>query len=184
MFPKTVFAEVGAFDERLTRNQDNEFNARLIRNGRKIAFDPEIRITYRNQGTLKGLLRQAFHTGMWNVFTCALHPYVFRARHFVPGAFAVYLCVLPFIGPFPASYRMIACVPIVVYVGIVAKASSSGSATLGIVVRTAVTFFLYHVVYGLGTLAGILLFATGRWRARLGKPLVSNPPKFMASSRG
>ena len=63
-FRREIFQKAGFFDERLTRNQDNEFNARLIRAGYKIAFDPKIKIQYRNQASLSGLLFQAYYTGM------------------------------------------------------------------------------------------------------------------------
>ena len=93
-FHRALFKEVGLFDERLTRNQDNELNARILQAGYRIAFDPGISIHYRNQPDLKGRVRQAYFTGMWNVYTLLLHPYTWKWRRFVPMAFVSYLAIL------------------------------------------------------------------------------------------
>jgi hypothetical protein len=56
----------------------------------------------------------------------------------------------------------------------VTKASFVGKFTVGVKTRTAITFFLYHFVYGIGILSGLAMLVTGRWRSMLGKPLVKN----------
>lgn len=90
-YPKATFERYGVFDERLVRNQDYEFNARLRAAGGKVWLDPTIVAEYFNQGTLLGLLRQALVTGRWNVFTWYVAPYSLRPRHLVPGVFVAAL---------------------------------------------------------------------------------------------
>ena len=41
-FKRDLFNRIGWFDEDLTRNQDDEFNARIIKNGGKIYIIPEL----------------------------------------------------------------------------------------------------------------------------------------------
>lgn len=170
-FWRTVLDEVGMYDERLTRNQDNELNARLIRAGYTIVFDPGIRIGYRNQANLKGLVRQAFLTSMWNVYTLRLHPYTWKWRRFVPMAFVAYLAVLA--AAASANMRGTACLalPLGLYAVLVAACSLGGGEAAAGRLRIAATFVSYHLSYGAGSIIGVVNVLTGRWRDDLGRPL-------------
>lgn len=172
-FRRSIFAEVGDFDPRLTRNQDNELNARIRRAGYKIAFDPRIQIYYKNQANLSGLCHQAFFTGMWNVFTLWLLPHSFQWRRFVPAIFAIYLVLLPFSVFFPVLATAFCTAPFLAYWAIAVFVSMSHDSALAENVRTMVTFFVYHATYGLGTVFGGFNLVTGRWRRYLGRPLKS-----------
>lgn len=169
-FRKEIFEKVGLFDERLTRNQDNEFNDRLRRAGYKIAFDPAIKIFYKNQATLAGLLHQAYYTGMWNIYTLVLHLYTFKWRRFVPAVFVAYLLSLPAIAPF-APWGGYYLLPAVLYLVLNLTISLGAEQSVAARARIAATFFSYHLAYGLGTWLGVINVITGRWRDHLGKPL-------------
>jgi glycosyltransferase involved in cell wall biosynthesis len=169
-FRREVFGKVGFYDERLTRNQDNEFNDRLRKAGYKIAFDPAIEIFYKNQATLKGLVGQGFYTGMWNIYTLKLFPYTFKWRRFIPVAFVLYLLSIPFAclaAPFFKFYIF----PAAAYVFVNLAVSFTRPHGLAVKVRTAVTFLSYHLAYGTGTLSGAVNLVTGKWLNHLGKPL-------------
>src|SRR5882724_11065510 len=49
---KSTFDRVGYFDEELVRNQDDEHNLRIVRNGGKIYQSPRIQSWYRVRGSL------------------------------------------------------------------------------------------------------------------------------------
>jgi len=168
-FRREIFQKAGFFDERLTRNQDNEFNARLIRAGYKIAFDPKIKIQYRNQASLSGLLFQAYYTGMWNVYTLRLCPYTFRWRRFIPPLFVLYLLLLPV----AVKLGVIALLPLLLYLFLTVIFSASDNYPVPVKIRIAATFISYHLAYGAGTLCGGLFLLTGRWKSYLYKPLKS-----------
>ncbi|MGR3303153.1 MAG: glycosyltransferase family 2 protein [Candidatus Scalindua sp.] len=92
-WPRRVFEEVGLFDERLVRNQDIEFNARIRKAGGKIYLTPEIKSFYHCRSTLKGLWKQNFENGKWGVYTKKIAPYCLSWRHFIPLLFVVSLIV-------------------------------------------------------------------------------------------
>ena len=169
-FHKEIFSKVGLFDERLTRNQDNEFNDRLCGAGYKIAFDPTIEIYYKNQATLKGLIRQGFYTSMWNVYTLILCPYTFKWRRFVPAAFAIYILLAPLILFFTSFDRAYFSVFLIYLVLNLAVSLTRGYA-FSVRVRIAVTFISYHLAYGFGAILGVFNVTTGKWKTQLGKPL-------------
>lgn len=170
-FRREIFDKVGFFDERLTRNEDNEFNDRLRRGGYRIAFDPAIKIYYKNQATLAGLLHQSFYTGLWNIYALALHPYTFKWRRFVPAVFVAYLLALPFayvLLPGPGVYFF----PGLLYLFLNLAVSVTRPYPLAVRLRIAATFGSYHSAYGLGTFAGMISVASGFWKRHLGAPLV------------
>jgi glycosyltransferase involved in cell wall biosynthesis len=53
-FRRELFDAIGMFDEDLLRNQDDEFNARIIRSGRSVYLIPDLVITYFARGEVAG----------------------------------------------------------------------------------------------------------------------------------
>lgn len=171
-FRRSLFGELGGFDERLTRNQDNEFNSRIIHSGGRIAFDPGIRVIYKNQATLSGLIRQAYHTGMWNVYTLRLHPYTFALRRFVPAGFVAFLACAPFTA-LVSGWGRGSLLVLALYALACLVASGRGRRFGTPDLKTAAAFACYHGAYGLGEWAGLWNLMTNRWLAQLGRPLAS-----------
>lgn len=170
LYRKKIFNEIGLFDERLTRNQDNELNARLRRHGYKIIFNPAIEIYYKNQPTLLGLIRQGFFTGMWNIYTLTLHPYTFKWRRFIPSLFVSYLLSLPIVFLLTKLGHLY-LLPAAAYTLINLAISLTRRHRLAVKARISLTFLGYHAAYGSGTLFGLMNILTGRWKNYLGMPL-------------
>lgn len=173
-FRRDIFEKVGYFDERLTRNQDNEFNSRLLSHGYKIAFDPNIKIHYKNKATLSGLMHQGFFTGMWNVYALVLCPYTLKVRRFVPAVFFLYLLFLMVVLWAKFSYWQLSLLPLLTYLTANAIASFQGSHSIWVIFRNFLTFFGYHLSYGSGSWYGVICIATGKWRGHIGVPLIKN----------
>lgn len=94
-FRRELFDRVGLYDERLTRNQDNELNYRIRKNGGKIYLDTSIHIDYYTRDTLPSLMRMGFLNGAWNVVTMALCPGSMGLRHFIPLLFTLFVVCVP-----------------------------------------------------------------------------------------
>lgn len=171
-FRRSLFDKLGGFDERLTRNQDNEFNSRIIHSGGRIAFDPGIRVIYKNQASLRGLVRQAYHTGMWNVYTLRLHPHTFALRRFIPAGFVAFLACTPF-ATLVRGWGQGAFLIVGLYVLACLIASGRGRRFGAPDMKTAATFACYHASYGLGEWVGLWNLITNRWLAQLGQPLAA-----------
>ena len=92
-YRKKVFDDVGQYNEKLVRTEDNEMHYRMKKAGYKFFFNPEI-VSYRfNRSNLKGLLRQKFLNGYWVGLTHAIEPMAFSIFYLVP-AMLVYAFVL------------------------------------------------------------------------------------------
>ncbi|HIU16583.1 MAG TPA: glycosyltransferase family 2 protein [Candidatus Ventricola intestinavium] len=93
-FRRELFDRIGGFDERMTRNQDNELNFRIRKNGGKIYLNHNIRVLYYCRDTLRGIMKMGYMNGRWNVITMTLVPGSMGVRHFVPLAFVLSTLVL------------------------------------------------------------------------------------------
>ena len=94
-FRRDLFDRIGFYDERLTRNQDNELNYRIRKNGGKIYMNENIRCTYYCRSSLAALMRNGYQNGHWNVVTMYLCPGSMGLRHFAPLAFVLATIGLP-----------------------------------------------------------------------------------------
>ena len=88
-FKRELFERIGGFDERMTRNQDNELNFRIRKNGGKIYLNHNIRVQYYCRDTMRGIMKMGYMNGKWNVITMTLVPGSMGVRHFVPLAFVL-----------------------------------------------------------------------------------------------
>lgn len=149
---KSVFEKFGVFDERLTRNQDIEHNARIRKNGGRVFLTTEIKSYYYCRSSLKDLWAWNFRTGFWNIKTIRISPSSLSVRHFIPLFFVIGLLttwIIPWL-----------------WFGIVISyLSCSLFFSLRIALANGVTyifimplvFLTLHLSYGFGLLAGIFL---------------------------
>lgn len=86
---RDVFDRYGLYDVRLVRNQDIELNKRIINGGGKIYIVPDTYCTYLARETFKGLAKNNYGNGKWNILT-VYYTNDFRSlsiRHFIPLTF-------------------------------------------------------------------------------------------------
>ena len=162
-FRRELFEQIGLYDERLVRNQDYELNRRLLKNGGRIWLNPAIQITYYNQNSLSGLLKQAFVTGQWNVWMWFVAPHAFAYRHAVPLAFVAALLGVIFCFLFSSGFARYVLASMLIPYGLMALAASLQQALrhgIWTLPLLPFLFLAYHATYGLGGLCGIWKLAT------------------------
>lgn len=163
-YRQEVFERIGWFDERLVRNQDYEFNRRLLHAGGLIWRNPAIWVFYHNQGTLLGLLHQALFTGKYNPWMWYLAPYSFASRHAIPGFFVLGLMVILGLTAITVyAWAALAFIIISYYsLAIVASWQQARRHGFWMLPLLPFLFFAYHVAYGIGILWGTLLLIIRR----------------------
>lgn len=164
MWPKTVFARVGLFDEELVRNQDDEFNYRLRKAGGRIVLNPAMRSWYQNRTDVAHLLRQYYQYGQWKVRVLQKHPRQMSWRHFVPPTFVAGMLGLGAAATVsPVGAWLLRAVSSVYLAGVL-LAALSASRHRGVrgVLATGLAFICLHGSWGAGFLNGLMIFA-GRW---------------------
>ncbi len=162
-WPRKTFKDVGLFDERLIRNQDIEFNARIRKNGGLIYLTPEIRSYYHCRDSIKKLWKQNFENGKWVVYTKVIAPYTLSWRHFAPFVFVTSLISSAILCPF----SIYAAVAFLFIAGSYSMANLFFSFRLACkngfryLLTLPVVFTTLHFSYGLGSIRGLLTLK--RW---------------------
>lgn len=149
---REVFDKYGYFNEKLVRNQDIEFNARIRKMGGKIFLTPEITATYYVRNNLWNLFKQNFRNGFWNIKTIKINQQALSIRHFVPLFFVLSLLFSYFV------------MPILWYMTIISYIIYFLYFSFKIAVKNGIKYFfisplifiVLHISYGFGMLFGIL----------------------------
>jgi len=158
IYKKEVFDKIGKFDEDLVRNQDDELNFRLTKNGYKILYNPEIKSEYYVRGSIKKLYKQYYQYGYWKVYVNLKHKTVTTIRQLVPLFFVLSLLLGILISLFfPLFWYLLllgVCFYTVMALVFGYKASEDRSETF----KIARVFPVLHFSYGFGYLIGIFHF--------------------------
>lgn len=164
---REVFERIGAFDEELVRDQDDEFNYRLRAQGGRILLSPRIKSVYTTRGTPSSLWRQYLQYGYWKVRVMQKHPRQMRPRQLVPPLFVAALLLSLLAAPFSAAGRWVFAVVAGSYcvANMTASVLSARHGQWRLLPLLPVTFATLHFAYGLGFLTGLVRFA-GRWGDR------------------
>lgn len=165
---KETLLELGLYDESLVRNQDDELNLRLIRQGGKIWQDPDIKSWYTPRGDLKSLFKQYFQYGFWKVPVLRKHKRPGSWRHLAPVAFVGGNVLMPAawasrMGTASELVGMAWLCAIGAYALIIGFASVQAARRNGwdLLPLLPAAFATFHVSYGLGMMTGLLR----RWPA-------------------
>ncbi len=174
-YRRSIFEQVGYYDERLVRNQDIELNSRIRKAGGKIVISPEIKLNYYNRATYSGLWQQSFNNGLWNPYTIWLVGSGLYLRHFVPMFFVLGLVTFIIGAFFWWFFKWILLGYILFYLSTATVFSiRSARRTKTSAILVLWSFVVLHVAYGLGSLWAVITIPfkfPNRHKRTIGKPL-------------
>lgn len=163
-FRREVFTKYGGYDERLVRNQDNEMNYRIRKNGGKIYLSDDIHLSYYCRDSIKGISDMAKKNGMWNVITMKLCPGAMGIRHFIPLLFVLSIIGLSLLGLISKYLWWLLGLEIILYVIIDFLFSVKQSKSIKEFFILIILFPIFHISYGFGSLVGIIKLASKKYR--------------------
>ncbi len=99
-FRKSLWTDLGGFDEALLTNEDYDFNYRARRSGKQVLLDKSGHCDYFARTTLKALAEQYLRYGGWKAKMIRRQPGSIRLRHLVAPVFVMSLLVLALAGLF------------------------------------------------------------------------------------
>ncbi|HWC75459.1 MAG TPA: glycosyltransferase family 2 protein [Gemmatimonadales bacterium] len=166
-FRREVFDRAGLFDEELVRNEDEEFNLRLIKFGGRILLLPEVVSYYYARRRLRDLARMYYQYGYYKPLVAKKADGVMTVRQLVPAVFVAVLVGTTVLAP------------VLPLLGVAASVAAAYLATLTVCVLGSVrkhgwrcalalasVFPVVHFSYGIGSLRGAFDHLLQRRRAR------------------
>lgn len=158
LYSKAIFDKVGFYNEKLIRNHDMELSSRIKAANYQIWMDPHYTCTYFARETFKGLAKNNYGNGYWNLKTLAITRKFnsLSLRHYIPMLFILSI-VLPILAGAIMSYLP------AVFLGI-GIALMHASTLFWVALRSKqdskimvwITFLVLHYSYGVGSIVGLL----------------------------
>lgn len=164
IFKKQPLLDLGGYDTKLERNQDNDMNQRLLDAGFKLYCTAKTKCYYRPPADLNALFRYAFRSGFWNAKSVLVHARSMRLHHMVPFLFTLGIigCILfgvPEVIMFRTKYLLSLLAFVValhLMVGLVFAGRSLKYENDGRKIMLPFIFFAFHFTYGWGSLLGFV----------------------------
>jgi glycosyltransferase involved in cell wall biosynthesis len=159
-FHRSIFDRIGYFDEQLLRNQDDEFNGRIIKNGGKIVLIPSLEIKYFARENYKKLWRMFYQYGLFKPLVNIKLGAPATLRQFAPPAMVLGLTIPLVLGIFFPFFLALWLCALTLYASMVVAVSVHLAITNGIALYPYLLwcFPVIHFAYGTGYLSGIFKF--------------------------
>lgn len=161
-YPREIFDQVGYYDEQLVRNQDDELNERIIKNGGKMYLIPSLRIKYFARENFIKVYRMMFQYGYFGPLVSVKLKTKRRLRKYIPSVFVLTLVLPTLLGLILPVFFLFSLVPFLLYLMLGIYFTVKDSAKANKVALAPLVFWscmVSHFGYGLGYLKGIIDFS-------------------------
>lgn len=157
-YRRDVFERIGLFDEELVRNQDDEFNHRLIGHGGRILIVPDVVSDYFARASLGKLALMYYQYGYFKPLVARKLGRVATLRQLAPPAFVLLVALGLLAAPFSGVAALLLAGVVALYLAVILATS------VRVVLRSSVSlvpplvaaFPIMHFAYGVGFLRGAL----------------------------
>jgi len=164
-FHRELFDRIGYFDEELIRNQDDEFNGRIIKNGGKIYLLPHLVIDYYARDSVRKVYKMFYQYGLFKPLVNRKLGSPATVRQFFPLLFVLGLLLGPLTGFISKWFLVAYGAVIVLYFALATYFSMKDSRSMKQILLQNWVYFMVHFAYGWGYLNGI-------WKLVTNKPFV------------
>ena len=159
-FKKSLWQELGGFNEELLANEDYDFNYRVRQSGYLVLLDRSGHCDYFARTTLGDVARQYWRYGGWKAQMVKLHPRSIKIRHTVAPLFLLSVAALVVAGFFwPWAWGALA-LELGFYFGMALASgwniSRREHGGLAMVLLMPVVFFTIHATWGTSFLGGLI----------------------------
>ncbi len=158
-YKRTLIQKIGLFDENLLANEDYELNTRILKNGGRILFDPNIQTKYIARENLNALWKQYFNYGYWKFRMLQKYPESLRWRQAIPPLFVISILMGSIIAVFIRIFRFILLIELLFYFGLLILSSIrivKNEKNPGLLIGVPIAILTMHFGWGLGFLKSTL----------------------------
>jgi hypothetical protein len=156
-YRREIFDRIGWFDEELIRNQDDEFNFRLISRGGRVLLTPEVRCRYFARGSFRQLARMYYQYGYFKPLVARKVRRVMTVRQLIPALLVACLSTSLALALWVPAARYLFALVAGSYALLVLVCATAAIREHGFRCAAALTavFPILHFSYGSGFLRGI-----------------------------
>jgi glycosyltransferase involved in cell wall biosynthesis len=174
VFRKAALLKVGAYNEQLVRNQDNDMNHRLRAAGHKLYLTSKTYATYIARPDVSSLWTYAYRSGKWNAYTLGINASCMGLRHFAAFVFVSSIVMLSSLALLAQSTHHAASIPLTLLgfvlsihllFGLLAGAHTCIQERSIAALLLPFIILGFHLAYGFGTLAGSVSLLSGTYSA-------------------
>lgn len=157
-FKREVFDKVGLYDNELIRNQDDELNGRIIKNGGKIYLIPSIVTKYYARDKISKVRKMFYQYGLYKPLVNKKLGAPATVRQFFPLAFVLGLFIGAGLSCVSIIVALLYATVLVLYLFLACSFTVKSivkTGRWGLVLYQPFIYFTIHVSYGWGYLIGI-----------------------------
>lgn len=159
-FHRSIFNQIGYFDEELVRNQDDEFNGRIIKNGGKIYLLPDVVIDYYARDSIRKTGRMFYQYGLFKPLVNKKLGNPATMRQFFPLCFVAGLIVGPLFGFISIYFWFAYFAVLLLYFVIATGFSIRHSHDIRQILIQNYVYLVVHLNYGWGYIIGLFKVLT------------------------
>ena len=158
-FRKSLWQQLGGYDENLLTNEDYDFNYRARLQGDRVILDRSEHCNYFARESVSKLSAQYRRYGKWKARMIRLHPRSIRIRHLVAPCFVASVLFLALLGLWKPEAWLVMAAELVVYLilatGFAVQATSKAREATSILLVLPMIFLVTHVSWGASFLVGL-----------------------------
>lgn len=163
-YRRTVFDRIGLFDEELVKNQDDEFNQRLLGIGGRILLVPEVTVDYYARDSITKVARMYYQYGYFKPLVAKKLGRIGTLRQLIPPIFVLFLAVSLLLGIWLDAARwtfvgILGVYLIALFYASITAAAQNGAKVLPFLLAI---FPVVHFSYAFGFLRGSIDFLVRR----------------------
>lgn len=171
-FRREVFDKIGWFDEELIRNQDDEFNARMLRNGCRIVLIPDITCRYQARDSYRKLSAMLFQYGLFKPLVNWKLGQIATFRQLVPMLLILFVAggaLISLMWPVMLSLYFSGIIAYLLFISVGSLKAFRTNKTISLIPFCLITFPIMHVSYGWGYSSGLwkLFFRKGLYQKEI-----------------
>jgi cellulose synthase/poly-beta-1,6-N-acetylglucosamine synthase-like glycosyltransferase len=167
-YRREVFEQVGLYDERLVRTEDNELSWRIRAAGFRFLSDPAVTSYHFARDSFRAMMRQKYANGFWVGRTLLIVPACISKMLGVPALFVLAILLALLLGATVSWWPALAlallyglpCIAASVFAFAQAPHKTAKALALPLVILSM------HICYGTGTLVGLIAEAINPLRRR------------------
>ena len=163
-FRRDIFDKIGLFDTELIRNQDDELNARIRKNGGKIFLIPDLEIKYYARKTIGKTMKMFYQYGLFKSLVNKKLGRISSFRQLAPFFLVLMLMFIALLSLWNSDYMDVGAILIGLYVllmVIFGLIISLKQKFLAGIILLPIVFISIHLSYGWGYLIGLVKIIFG-----------------------